>query len=337
MEPLRSILAATDFSPHAIQAAQRASMLAAESGAALTLLNVLPRRPLDALRAWLGAAHPGEASLMAQAYAELERAAAALGRGRPGPAGRMAGDPAVHPGPEPHPAPGLDPDPDPDPRTHPAGTPAAIRTLVSAGPAVEEIQRAAQAVDAGLVVLGARGAGLLRRMALGTTAERLVRASTRPVLVARGLSPSSYRRALVAVDFSPWSGASIDAARQVAPRARLVLMTVFDVPFEGKLRFAGVEQPLIDRYRDASRAQACRHLEALAEQAGLPVGSWDACVVEGDPWAQILEQQQRRQCDLVVLGKHGDAFGEELLLGSVTSTVLAESDCDVLVSTARAP
>jgi len=37
-------------------------------------------------------------------------------------------------------------------------------------------------------------------------------------------------------------------------------------------------------------------------------------------------------CDLIVLGKHGESMVEELLLGSVTKQVLAESQGDVLVS-----
>ena len=35
--------------------------------------------------------------------------------------------------------------------------------------------------------------------------------------------------------------------------------------------------------------------------------------------------------DLIVIGKHGLQVMEELLLGSVTKHVLAESQCDVMV------
>jgi len=40
-----------------------------------------------------------------------------------------------------------------------------------------------------------------------------------------------------------------------------------------------------------------------------------------------------RDCDLVVLGKHGRSAAEDLLLGSVTKHVLAEGRSDVLVAT----
>ncbi|MEO8250654.1 MAG: universal stress protein [Burkholderiales bacterium] len=46
----------------------------------------------------------------------------------------------------------------------------------------------------------------------------------------------------------------------------------------------------------------------------------------------MVEQEQEQACDLIVIGKHGRSMVEELLVGSVTSHVLAESAGDVLVS-----
>ena len=41
--------------------------------------------------------------------------------------------------------------------------------------------------------------------------------------------------------------------------------------------------------------------------------------------------EQEVDADLIVVGKHGAHIAEELLLGSVTKHVLAESQCDVMV------
>jgi len=144
-----------------------------------------------------------------------------------------------------------------------------------------------------------------------------------------------YRRVLVALDFSPWSAQALCQARRVAPHARLVLLSAFQVPFEEKLRFAGVDAATVDHYRSQERAMATQRLYAAAHDAGLKPGHWDARIVEGDASQRIVEQEQESDCDLVVVGKHGQSAAEELLLGSVTKHVLAEGSTDVLVSTAR--
>ncbi len=198
---------------------------------------------------------------------------------------------------------------------------------------LDAVDRAADELDAALIVLGARGAGFLRRLVLGATAERLLRRTRRPLLVVRGLPHERYRRALLAVDFSPWSAGVVSLARQVAPSAHLVLCHAWRVPFEEKLHFAGVDEALIERYRQEARAQAERDVAALASLAGLAAGQWEPCIVEGEASQRLVEQERAKDCDLVVLGKHGHSAAEDLLLGSVTKHVLAEGMADVLVST----
>lgn len=293
MNPAAPILAVTDFSAPARHAADRAARLAHEIHAPLTLMHVTVGSALQDLRQWLGAGHALEQQLLADAERELQQ---------------LAGE--LH-----------------------AARQVAVRTVAASGAVLDEIGREAEAMDAGLLVLGARGAGFLRRLVLGTTSERLVHRTTRPVLVVRQSAHEPYRRVLLALDFSPWSAQVVKVARRVAPHARPVLLHAFQVPFEDKLRFAGVEAATIDHYRRQSRLQAVQRVHALAAAAGLRPGAWDACVVEGDASQRIVEQEQERDCDLVVVGKHGQSAAEDLLLGSVTQHVLAEGSVDVLVST----
>ena len=81
--------------------------------------------------------------------------------------------------------------------------------------------------------------------------------------------------------------------------------------------------------------QAVQQVHALAQAAGLQHSEWAPCIVEGDPSLRMAQQEQALDCDLVVLGKHGQTATEDLLLGSVTKHMLAEGSADVLVSTAR--
>jgi nucleotide-binding universal stress UspA family protein len=292
---LNPILAITDFSVPARHAADRSARLAHETGAPLTLMHVVSGRALDELRHWLGVGHEAELHLLKDAGERLQTLADELAAMR-----RIT-----------------------------------VQTQLVTGPVLSEIGHQADTMGAGLLVLGARGAGFLRRLMLGTTSERLLLRSTRPMLVVKQTPHEAYRRALVALDFSPWSAHAIEAARRVAPHARLVLLNVFEVPFEGKLQLAGVDTLTIEHYRQQARASARQQLDRLAHQAGLRPDQWDACVIQGDAWQCIVEQEQEHDCDLVVMGKHGQSAAEELLLGSVTKSVLSEGSSDVLVSMAR--
>lgn len=253
--------------------------------------------PLHDLRQWLGSGHAIEQHLQADAQRQLGQLVAELQARR-----RIAIQPAH-----------------------------------ANGAAPDKIARAADAQGAALLVLGARGAGFMRCLLLGSTAERLLRRTARPVLVVRQTPHAPYRRALVALDFSAWSAQAITLARQVAPHARLLLFHAFEVPFEEKLQFAGVDAATIDRYRQQARADASHRLQAQAHDCGLRPGDWEPCIVEGDASLRIIACEQDKDCDLVVLGKQGRSATEDLLLGSVSRHVLAEGSTDVLVSTARNP
>jgi nucleotide-binding universal stress UspA family protein len=296
-KPWGPILAATDFSAPARQAADRAARLAHETDAPLSLMHVLSGGALNELRQWLGVGHALEQQLQDHAAQQLQQLADELQATRHVP----------------------------------------VRMVRASGTPIDEIVREADALQAALLVLGARGEGFLRRMVLGSTSERLLRRTRRPLLVVRQTPHEAYRRVLLALDFSPWSVHAVAAARRVAPHAHFVLLNAFQVPFEGKLRFAGVDAATIEHYRQRARADANQRVRALAQGAGLRSGQWEPCVVEGDASMCIVEQEAQHGCDLVVLGKHGQSVTEDLLLGSVTKHVLAEGSADVLVSTQREP
>ncbi len=299
MNALNHILASTDFSDHARPAVDRAAHLAQQAGAMLSLIHVLPGGALADLRHWLGSGHAIEQQLRADARTQLQQLAAELQSGLPVP----------------------------------------VQTVDAIGAVPEEIQRAADGADADLVVVGARGAGFMRRLVLGSTAERLLRRTQRPLLVVRQPAGRPYRRVLVALDFSAWSPQAVVLAQRVAPQARLVLFHAFQVPFEEKLRFAGVDVATINSYRQQARAEATQRLHALVAASPLKPGDWEPCIVEGEASQRLLEQEQDRArgCDLIVMGKHGQSATEDLLLGSVSKHVLAEGQVDVLVSTVHEP
>lgn len=293
MTSAQTILVATDLSAPARHAVERAFHLAASTDSELCILHAMELDAIDDLREMLGDdVFQVKAALNSDARSRLDQ---------------LTGDAAINRG-------------------------IAARTRVAEGNPLATIAAEADALDAHLLVLGARGDSFLRHALLGSTAARLLRKSSRrPVLVVKQAPHEAYRSVLVAVDFSPVSRHAIRMARQVAPDADLVLLHAFELPYEGKLAFAGVEDEVIRRYVIAAAELRRKRLRDLAAAAGVAPIAYSGRVIHGDPAQQIVAMEQEYDCDLIVVGKHGSHIAEELLLGSVTKHVLAESQCDVLV------
>jgi nucleotide-binding universal stress UspA family protein len=293
MMQLHSVVAATDLSAPARRAVDRAAALAQAAHASLTLVHVVNSSALNELRRWLESGGEVERSIVEEVRARLHDLAADT-------AARYRID---------------------------------VGERMVTGHPVHEIARIAHEREAELVVTGTLGAGLFRHHLLGSTAERVVRKSSRPVLVVRQSPRDPYRRVLVPVDFSRWSAPSLEIARAVAPNAHFVLLHCVTVPFEGRLRLASVDDALVDKYRDAAREEARQRLAELATREGLSRSQWTSVTPVGsNPWMQIVQQEQEQDCDLIAIGKHGRNAVEELLLGSTTNMVIAEGSSDVLVS-----
>ncbi|MDP2170623.1 MAG: universal stress protein [Rhodocyclaceae bacterium] len=293
MTSTQTILAATDLSAPARHAVERAFFLATLAGSELHLLHAIELDTLDSLREMLG----GDVSAVRTALENDARARL----------DQLAGDQAIQRG-------------------------VSARPRIVVGNPLTVIASEADALDANLVVLGARGESFLRHALLGATAARLLRKSARrPVLVVKQAPHEAYRSILIAVDFSPVSLYAIRMARQLAPYADLVLLHAFELPYEGKLTFAGVDPQLIRQYVANEGEVRRKQLHELAATAGLTPMEYSGRVSHGDPAQQIVAMEQEVDADLIVVGKHGAHIAEELLLGSVTKHVLAESQCDVLV------
>jgi nucleotide-binding universal stress UspA family protein len=296
MSTPRSIVAATDFSAPSRHAAQRAAILSKGSGASMTLLHTVGGSALDDLRRWLTDASEASLAIEADAHLCLQNLAAELSQRE-----------SIN-----------------------------VKTHLAIGHPVEQIVRSADELNVDLVVTGTRGAGFFRGVVFGSTAERIAKRSSQPVLMVRQLPHEPYRRVLVPVDFSDWSRSSIKLAQKVAPQASLVLMHAVEVPFERKLRLGGVADDIVTRYRDAARREAQQRLSELAEEAGLDANRVRMTTPSGaDPWMLILQEEQEQDCDLVVMGRQGRHALDEFLLGSTTRIVIADGSADVLISIGR--
>ena len=290
----RTLLAATDFSAPARHALERAAQLAqASPGARLTLAHIVRSGAFDTLRQLLPAEAGGmQATLLAKAEQNLAELAATL-------AARYGGT---------------------------------IDTLVAAGNPLTALAELADTRDADLLVMGARGAHFMRELLVGSTTERLLRKTRRPLLAVKQRAQAPYRRVLAPVDFSAHAAAAINAAHAWLPDAEFVLLHVFAVELESTFRYAGLDEDTIHGYRAQARDAAMAEMDAFVGKLNVPPARLTRQFVHGAATLRIIEHEQALDADLVVMGKRGQSVVEELLLGSVTKHVLAQSSSDVFIA-----
>jgi nucleotide-binding universal stress UspA family protein len=131
-----------------------------------------------------------------------------------------------------------------------------------------------------------------------------------------------YSRLLLAYDGSDPARRALERVADLAGLADVTILTVFPTTFTS---LGPVPPPAEDV--DAARGRLGEATELL-QSRGLRARGEEAL---GDPAQQILEETRRREVDLVVVGSHGKRFAERILVGSVSSKVVAHAGCDVLV------
>lgn len=288
------LLACADFSLSSEFALARAALLAQAKAARLTVVHVLKRGALDSLHALF--APDGGPSLQQGLVDQVRGELDALCR-------RLASAYDIE-----------------------------VADRVVVGAVIREIVATSSACDAGLVVLGDRGAGFISELVLGSTTERVLSSSQRPILVVKRQPRGPYRRVLIAVDFSAQSRFTVELARELAPAAEIVLLHVFDVPFEARLRHAGIDEEKVRHLRIAAKQAALERMDDLIARAGLGGVELRRVLHHGLPGTGIVDQARELECDLVAVGRQDKGLAEEILVGSVARHVLGFADTDVLVA-----
>lgn len=183
---------------------------------------------------------------------------------------------------------------------------------------------------AALVVVGASGAGAMRRALFGSTAEQVLRHAHSPVLVAR-VSPENGP-VLVATDFSEHAEVAVAAAAEEARRRGVPLRLVhslFDpsasLSMLGPILMTPPELPEAERAQMRQAAQ--QTLESLLQAANVP----GACeVLNGPPAWTVPEAAKNLGASLVVVATRGRTALARLALGSVAEAIARHAPCSVL-------
>ncbi|MEO8078635.1 MAG: universal stress protein, partial [Acidobacteriota bacterium] len=211
---------------------------------------------------------------------------------------------------------------------------AALELEVAVGTPAPEILRVARERSCDLIVISTHGLTGMRKLFFGSTTERVLRETTRPVLVVPAVGPGALRledakrligRILVPVDLSPASRHQTQVGRQLAEILGLPLILVHVIePLRSRLA-ARLHLTTIESDRRAVAEEGLNGLLATVPPRLHP----EALVVYGDPAEELAKVARDRQAGLVVMGLHGSPLlGPRM--GSVTYRTLCVSPALVL-------
>jgi nucleotide-binding universal stress UspA family protein len=183
-----------------------------------------------------------------------------------------------------------------------------------------------------LIVVGTHGRSKLARAVLGSVSLGLVREAPCSVRVGRARKHEGPIRLLIGTDGSSQAEAAVEEiCRRCWPPATQVRVVAVHKPIvaveSGPIAFGP------EAYRNMNESErnrlACA-ADSSAEslrKAGLDVSS---AIVEGDP-ADAMIHESRDWADAIFVGARGVGRVERLLLGSVSSAVVAHAPCTVEV------
>lgn len=210
------------------------------------------------------------------------------------------------------------------------GTPA--QAHLAEGGVPEAIVGLAEEIEAGLVVVGSRGRGGIRRALMGSVSDSVVRHAHCPVLVVRdGESERDFLpgRILLAVDGSEESSVTAQTVVELADRtdSELHVIHVGEVKPVSHPERRGY----FARYEE-HQEQARRLLEEQVDEIESAGGTVSKAHLRmGRPDEEIVVLGEEIGAGLIATGSRGLGGMRRALMGSASDSVVRHAHCPVLV------
>jgi nucleotide-binding universal stress UspA family protein len=208
------------------------------------------------------------------------------------------------------------------------------------GSAFDKLVTVATKSRARLIVVGAVGHSLGRRLLVGSVAERTAEHSPVPTLVVRpgGRLASWIRgehllKVLVGYDFSPASDTALDWVNQLSQIGKSDVTVLYSNWPPDEARRLGYEGPLpLDA--NPKRVQENVERDLKKRVATFLSKQKVTTVVEpgwGNPEGYLFQMANREHIDLIIVGTHQRRGLGRILLGSVSRNVLHHAKVTVAV------
>lgn len=190
---------------------------------------------------------------------------------------------------------------------------------------------AAEASSADLLVTASRRESKVADFFRGQWHQRVMRQSLCPVLVTRSNGQLPYKKIVVAVDFNESARQLVQLACALDDRATIELFHAISRSDEAKLRSADVPWEIVKAFRARQEAHARRRLRELAQSVDAGDQAFTLSTGSGDAARQTSLYQQSSGADLIVVGIRRRSAALELLCGTVSGNVFAQSSADLLI------
>jgi len=196
-----------------------------------------------------------------------------------------------------------------------------------------EIVRVAEEVGAGLMVLGSRGLGPVRRAVMGSVSLSVVHHSHCSVLVVRGEDAGLPGPILLAVDGSEQARVAAEAAAEISASTGSGLHVVFVMPtaehLYGRHLYSNeLKQSVREQAEDDVRAFLDEQVGWIEAHGGKVE---DTHMAVGRPDAEIVKLAEELGAGLTVVGNRGLGGVRRSLVGSVSNSVVRHAHGPVLV------
>lgn len=210
----------------------------------------------------------------------------------------------------------------------------------------EEICRVARDGGINLIVMSTRGNTGLKHLALGSTAERVVRYSPCPVLVVHAVDNKKaagatakartggvgFGKILVPIDFSECSMRGVAYAKALAEKFGSKLVLLHSVAIQYCVtsdEYARYDFPLLMRQAEKAARNQMGDLVKKADWDG--VAEVESSLQIGHAGQQICARAIDHCADMIVISTHGTTGLKHLLMGSTAEYVVRHASCPVLV------
>lgn len=209
-----------------------------------------------------------------------------------------------------------------------------VSTLVVRGDPHAEILNATESAEADLIIVGSHRSNLLRNAFVGTTAERSIRASNVPVLIARSPDGEPYRHPLIALDLNERDlyPLSVSNALGIFNAAQATVVFAYDLYGNYHLlRQAGATDAELQKYISEEEATVRPRAQSILENAEVKPADVILKPALFNTYEPVLETAKEKASDLIVVGTMRKQAFERFRIGSVSESILRRAEIDVLV------